>query len=310
MNLIGSLRISVTPSCNLDCVYCHKEGYYETVGPERMAPEEIARAVRVATELGVRKIKVTGGEPLLRGDIAEIIRRLSEIEKVRVLSLTTNGVLLKRFLEENPDLRLDRINVSLDTFRGEVYESITGRGTLGDVIAGIEKATSDGRLVEINMLMLKDINIGEIDDMIAFANKVGANIQFIELVKTEENEDFHKRHFYPLSKVEDHLGKRADRIEPRASRYDRMVYYIGNSQIVTCKVVRNPEECSGLRCKLLRITADGKIRFFMIKDDRYVLDLLGPMRSGASDGELRDIFLRAIELSKEIDRKRRVSDVS
>jgi cyclic pyranopterin phosphate synthase len=301
MNLIGSLRISVTPHCNLNCIYCHREGYYETVGSERLTPEEIARVVEIATDLGVRKIKVTGGEPLIRKDIANILRALSNIEKIAVLSLTTNGILLKNFIEENPDIYLDRINVSLDTLRRDVYKSLGGKDRLNDVIGGIKKAVSSGMLVEINTLVLKEKNLDEIEDIIAFANEVGANIQFIELVQTEENKEFYKKNYYPLSKLEEWLEDRADSIERRRSKFDRMVYHIGRSQIVTCKVVEDPEECSGLRCKLLRITADGKIRFFMIKDNRYTFDLLGPLRSGASDSEIKNIFLKAIELSKEIN---------
>ncbi len=306
-DLIGSLRISVTPSCNLDCVYCHREGYNETVRKERMSPDEIARVVRITTGLGVRKIKITGGEPLLRADIAEIIEKISNIDKIAVLSFTTNGVLLKDFLEQHPGLKIDRINVSLDSLRRDVYRSIAGKDRLYDVIAGINKAACDGIPVELNTLVLKgmtDLTAGGIPDIIAFANENNVNIQFIELVKTDKNKEFYEKHFYPLEDVERFLEKRADFVEARAKKYDRKVFYIGNSQIVTCKVVRDPRECSSLRCKLLRITADGRIKFFMINDDRYILDLLRPMRDGASDAEIREIFIRAAELSEELNEER------
>lgn len=260
-----------------------------------MRPDEIARVARIASDLGVRKIKITGGEPLLRKDIAQIINKLSEIKKIALLSITTNGILLEEFLEKNPEIPLDRINVSLDTLKEEVYAYFTGKNAWNEVVAGIKKASSLGMLIEINMLVLKD-NVSEIDDMIRFANEIGANIQLIELVKTEENKAFYEKHFYPMSKVEEFMEKKADKIQRRASKFDRMVYFVGGSQIVTCKVVQDPEECSGLRCKLLRITADGKIRFFMIHDDEYVLELLNPMRKGASDEEIKRIFLKASQM--------------
>jgi len=298
--LIGSLRISVTPDCNLKCIYCHKEGYRETVSRERFTPDEIARIANIATGIGVRKIKITGGEPLLRKDIAEILRKLSELKKISVLSITTNGVFLKKFLEENPDIYLDRINVSLDTLRKEVYASIGGQDTLEEVLEGIKKAVSIGIPVEINTLVLKEKNLDEIDDIIVFANDVGCNIQFIELIETRENKEFYGDNYYPISELEKYLEKRADSLEVRRSKYDRMVYHVGNSQIVTCKAVQDPDECSGLRCKLLRITADGKLRFFMIDDDRYVFDLLGPIRRGISDEEIMEILSEAAKLSKQI----------
>jgi GTP 3',8-cyclase len=303
-HLIGSLRISVTPSCNLDCVYCHKEGYNETIRKERMSPDEIARVVRIATGLGVRKIKITGGEPLLRNDIATIIENISKIDKIAVLSFTTNGVLLHDFLERNPGLGIDRINVSLDSLKRGVYESIVGKDRLFDVIAGINKAVCDGIQVELNTLVLKDLTAGEVSDITAFANRNDTNVQFIELVKTDGNQEFYGKHFYPLEKVEEFLENKADFVEAGAKKYDRKVFHVGNSQIVTCKVVRDPRECSSLRCKLLRVTADGRIKFFMINDDRYILDLLGPMRDGAGDAEIKEIFIKAARLSEELNERR------
>ncbi len=301
MKVLPSLRISVTPECNLACIFCHREGYYEVVKKDRLSPDEIARIVRIGKELGLGKVKITGGEPLLRKDIGDILRKLSEL-RVGFLSLTTNGVLLRDFLEENGSCGMHRINVSLHTLDRTKYRRLMGKDTLDNVLSGIEKAVDLGITVELNTLVLKGINDNEIFDIIDYANEVGANIQFIELVKTPNNRSFFEKHHYPLDILEDILKERADKFIDRKSKFDRATFIIGRSKISTCKIVTDPEHCSGLRCKGLRITADGKIRFFLMPYEDYLGDLLEPLRNGASDEELKMVFLRAIKKRDELDR--------
>ncbi len=301
MKMLPSLRISVTPECNLSCIFCHREGYYEVVKRDRLLPDEIARIVRIGKELGLGKVKITGGEPLLRNDIADILRKISEL-KVGFLSLTTNGVLLKKFLEENGSCGMHRINVSLHTLNRDKYRMLMGKDRLKDVLSGIEKAIELGITVELNTLVLKGINEDEIFDIIEYANDVGANIQFIELVKTHSNREFFEKHHYPLDILEEILKEKADKFIDRKSKFDRATFIIGRSKISTCKIVTDPEHCSGLRCKGLRITADGKIRFFLMPYKEYLGDLLKPLRNGASDEELKEVFLSAIRKRDELDR--------
>ncbi len=301
MKLLPSLRISVTPECNLACVFCHKEGYYEVLNRDRLKPSEIARIVKVCKELGLGKVKITGGEPLLRNDIGTILKKISELN-VGFLSLTTNGVLLKRFLEENGSCGMHRINVSLHTLNRKKYKKLMGKDHLKDVLSGIEKAIELGVTVELNTLVLRGINENEVFDIVEYANNVGANIQFIELVKTPNNKEFFEKHHYPLDILEGILKEKADKFIDRKSKFDRATFIIGRSKISTCKIVTDPEHCSGLRCKGLRITADGKIRFFLMPYKDYLGDLLKPLRNGASDEELKEVFLSAIRKRDELDR--------
>ena len=162
---LTSMRISITSRCNLNCIYCHHEGITRNTGIE-MTPEEIEEIVRISTEFGVRKVKITGGEPLLRKDIVSIVKKISDVSGVEDVSLTTNAMFLEKLAKELKIAGLNRINISIDTLKSKVFSEITQGGNLSTVQRGIEKAIEVGlKPVKLNMVIMKGINNREIHNI-------------------------------------------------------------------------------------------------------------------------------------------------
>src|SRR5208283_3281582 len=156
-----NLRISITQRCNIHCVYCHREGEVKRANrsAEKMAVQEIVRISKIAVSLGIARIKLTGGEPLMRKDLPEIVSNVASVPGLNDLSLTTNGLLLGGMAKELHERGLKRINISLPSLNGETYRKLTG-GKLQDALAGIKAATEVGFCpVKLNMVILKDVNV-------------------------------------------------------------------------------------------------------------------------------------------------------
>ncbi|NOZ83101.1 MAG: GTP 3',8-cyclase MoaA [Euryarchaeota archaeon] len=264
---IPSLRVSVTGRCNLRCVYCHGEGAQEVRSSRRLSPQEIERIVRVGMGFGVRKVKLTGGEPLLRRDIAELVRRLSALPLAGV-SLTTNGVLLAELAEELSEAGLARVNVSLDTLDERLYRRLTG-GELRRVLAGVEAAKNAGLRVELNTVLMRGLNEGEVWGILEFASQHGCSVQLIELVRGSSGE-FYRRHHMSLEGVEAELRRKGEVLRRRRSPHDRPVYLVRGVRVSLCSSVRSTAGCSGVRCSGLRLTADGCLRSFSYSDSGRV----------------------------------------
>jgi cyclic pyranopterin phosphate synthase len=285
-----NLRVSITQRCNLKCSYCHREG--EVISGKEMTPEEMARLVSLGSSLGMKKLKLTGGEPLVRDDVVEIVRLCAE--RTQEVSMTTNGVLLSEFASSLKGAGLRRVNVSLDTLDPKTYESVSGIDALDQVLDGIRAAISVGLSpVKLNMVVMKDINSSEIEDMIRFSAEVGAVLQLIELEASRErmNDGYYAKHHYPLDVIESQLAARAVRVVAR-SLHRRMKYYLpGEVEIV--RPMHNTVFCAN--CHRLRITSNGHLKPCLLSNDGMI-DVLGPMRNQASDQELKELFHKAVEL--------------
>ncbi len=179
---ITYLRISVTDRCNLRCVYCMPEKGISLLNHDEIISYEIIlRLVSVLAKHGVNKIRITGGEPLVRKGLAGFIESISGISGIKDVSLTTNGVLLERYARELYDAGLKRINISLDSLKEDIFRKITRTGSLKDVITGINLAKNMGfNPIKINTVLIKGINDGEIIDFVDFARKLELNLRFIE----------------------------------------------------------------------------------------------------------------------------------
>ncbi len=292
---VKSIRVSVTEDCNLRCFYCHREGEWHR-HIEYMTPEEIERILRVARDLGIRKVKFTGGEPLVRDDIVEIVRRAAPLMD-RDVSLTTNGTLLAKYAEDLKEAGLMRANISLDTLDREKYRRITGLDLLSDAIEGVYAATNAGlHPVKLNMVLLKGINEDEIEDLIRFSADSGAILQIIELetpVEKEQTSFFRKYHVNPKF-IEEHLEKMADEIQYNELHRRKRFRFKVDGKVAEVEIVRpmhNSEFC--MYCTRIRLTSDGKLKPCLLRNDNLV-DILTPLRNGASDEELRKIFVEAI----------------
>jgi GTP 3',8-cyclase len=289
-----NLRVAITNKCNLRCSYCHGEG--EERRPEQyneeMSVQEIVRIVRVAVNLGISRVKLTGGEPLMRKDIVDIVKDISAISDLMDLSMTTNGSMLGNLAEELHLAGLKRVNISLPALEGTVYNKLTG-GAIDDAIHGVTAAVEAGLCpVKLNMLILKGINDEAVGDMIEFAAKTSTVLQLIELEPINVSRSFYQANHHFLDQYEDALQQKALKVETRRFMQNRHVYYLPDVKVETVRPIENTEFC--LNCSRLRVTSDGKLKPCLMRNDN-LLDLLTPLREGASDKELTRLFTLANE---------------
>ncbi|AGB05221.1 molybdenum cofactor biosynthesis protein A [Aciduliprofundum sp. MAR08-339] len=292
---VKSIRVSLTERCNLNCFYCHREGEWHRHRNE-MAPEEVERILKIARALDIRKVKFTGGEPLMREDIVDIVARAAPLMD-RDVSLTTNGTLLSKYAQDLKDAGLMRVNISLDTLDPEKYRKITRNGDLKDAMDGVHAAIDAGlNPVKLNMVLLRGINEDEIERMIEFSAETGAILQIIELetpVERENTQFFKKYHVNPKF-IEEHLEKVADEINYNELHRRKRFRFKFGSRMAEVEIVRpmhNSTFC--MYCTRIRLTSDGKLKPCLLRNDNLV-DILGPLRNGASDDELLEIFKEAI----------------
>jgi cyclic pyranopterin phosphate synthase len=284
-----NLRIAVTNRCNLKCPYCHGEGEdkLNSNSSQEMATDEIIRIARIAVGLGISKIKLTGGEPLVRGDISEITKGINRAEGLRDLSMTTNGTLLAPLAERLYAGGLKRVNISLPTLDEKVYYELTG-GRVKDALEGIEAAIDIGFFpVKLNMLILKGINDSNVPEMIEFAGNTGTILQLIELEPINMTSDYFSARHKSLNEYETMLKKQATRIETRQYMQKRQVFYLPRAVIETVHPIENTEFC--LHCTRLRVTSAGQLKPCLMRNDNTV-DILTPMREGASETQLVELF--------------------
>ena len=275
------------------CSHCHHEG--QSPASEEMTPAEISRIVRVASGLGVRKVKLTGGEPLLRADICEIVSSISPL--VSEVSLTTNGSKLSELAVPLRDAGLNRINVSLHTLDGKRYTRLCGLDMVDKAVKGITSSVEAGLSpVKVNMVVLKNLNERDIQPMIDFCGRVGAVLQLIEYMAKREDENgrqFAER-FFSLRDTEALLAKRASGISVNEIHRRRKYHVDNNGSPVTVEVVRpmhNTEFCAN--CTRIRMSSDGKVKPCLM-DKAGTVDLLTPLRQGADDALLAELFLKCV----------------
>ncbi len=264
--VVTNLRIAVTNKCNLRCFYCHKEG--EKNPGKEISAERIIEIAKAFRELGVKKLKITGGEPLLRKDILDIIQNLPDFEEI---SMTTNGILLEDHAEELKECGLSRVNVSLDTLDAEKYRWITRVGDVQKVISGIESAVDAGLTpVKVNMLVLKGVNESEVDELLDFTNSFNksqtrAILQVIELVPFAGFE----KYFFDISTIEERYAKIATQKRIRAM-HRRTQYFTPKGVIEFVKPMDNTAFC--MHCNRMRVTSDGKLKPCLLRDETINID--------------------------------------
>ena len=288
---ILSLRITLTNRCNVNCLYCHHDGMVKS--KDEMTADELYTICKIAKKIGVRKIRLSGGEPLLKKDIIEIVERIASLD-FKDISMTTNGILLGKYAQDLKDSGLDRVNVSLDTLNRETFEFITKKDYLEDAKNGILKAVEVGLYpVKINMVIMKDINQNEIEDMFEFCKEHGIVLQLIELIESESCDDdkFSEDYHYKLDDIESELADMADDVREREFMQGRKKYYIDGGEIEVVKPVDNAKFCA--KCSRLRITPDGKIKPCLLRNDNLV-ELISHVRNGESEEELEKIFINGI----------------
>ena len=206
-----NLRISITQRCNLQCAYCHREGEVKRANrsAEKMSVEEIVRIAKIAVGLGISRIKLTGGEPLNRKDVCDVVKGIAAVPGLKDLSMTTNGLLLGCMSQELFAAGLNRVNISLPTLNPKTYNKLTG-GKVEKVLGGIRAAIDAGFCpVKLNMVVLKDVNVDAVPEMIDFAQETGTVLQLIELDPVNVSDSYYSAHHRFLDEQEEMLRQKA-----------------------------------------------------------------------------------------------------
>jgi cyclic pyranopterin phosphate synthase len=261
-----------------------------------MTPEEIFRITSIGVEYGISKVKLTGGEPLLRRDLEDIVRLLSSLKDIVEISMVTNARQLT--YERAVELKksgLSRININLPSVKEATYREIVGRD-VGDALRGVESAVEAKILpIKLNMVLLKGLNSDEVEDMMRFAKKVGATLQLIELEPLKRGSLFYNQYHYPLDQIESEISSKASDVRVRYSMQMRKVYTVDGLEVEIVRPVGNPDFCR--HCAKMRLTSDGKLKPCLMVQDN-MLDILSPMRRGENIEVLRRIFMDAVYLRR------------
>ena len=282
---IDYLRISVIDRCNLRCVYCMPEEGIESIPhDEILTYDEILRICEIVSELGIRKIKITGGEPLVRKDIVNLIRDIKNIDKIEQVTLTTNGILLHEMLDDLYDAGIDAINISLDTLNKDNFKKITRRDGLEKVLMSIDKAYDLGIRVKINCLAIRDFNLRELVEIASFAKDREIDVRFIELMPI----GFGKKYTQIdndeiLSILESRFGTFEIVTEKRGNGPAK---YYRNQNMKGCIgfiSAISHEFCES--CNRIRLTSSGFLKLCLHYNKG--IDLKGPIRNGISDDDLK-----------------------
>ena len=289
---IDYLRISVIDRCNLRCVYCMPEEGIESIPhDEILTYDEILRICEIVSELGIRKIKITGGEPLVRKDIVNLIRDIKNIDKIEQVTLTTNGILLHEMLDDLYDAGIDAINISLDTLNKDNFKKITRRDGLEKVLMSIDKAYDLGIRVKINCLAIRDFNLREIVEIASFAKDREIDVRFIELMPI----GFGKKYTQIdndeiLSILESRFGTFEIVTEKRGNGPAK---YYRNQNMKGCIgfiSAISHEFCES--CNRIRLTSSGFLKLCLHYNKG--IDLKGPIRNGISDEDLKKLIHNTI----------------
>ncbi|WP_062210990.1 GTP 3',8-cyclase MoaA [Streptomyces sp. NBRC 109706] len=289
------LRVSLTDRCNLRCTYCMpEEGLAWLPKPELLTDDEIVRLVGVAVrELGVTEVRFTGGEPLLRPGLVSVVERCAALTPRPRLSLTTNGIGLERTAEALRAAGLDRVNVSLDTLSSEVFHRITRRRRHDDVLRGLAAAKAAGLTpVKVNSVLLPGVNDTEAPELLAWALEHEYELRFIEQMPLDAQHGWQRARMITAEEVLASLRTRFT-LTPEDGRgsapAERWLVDGGPGRVGVIGSVTRPF-CSA--CDRTRLTADGQVRNCLFAHEES--DLRGPLRAGADDAELAELWRRAM----------------
>jgi GTP 3',8-cyclase len=291
------LRVSLTDRCNLRCSYCMPaEGLDWLPSPQLLTDDEVVRLVRIGVEqLGITEVRFTGGEPLLRRGLAGIVQRTADMRPRPELSLTTNGIGLSRLAGPLRAAGLDRINVSLDTLRPDTFKALAKRDRLADVLAGLAAAAAAGIApVKVNSVLMRDVNDTDAAALLRYCLEHGYQLRFIEQMPLDAQHRWRRNDMVTADEILAALSAEftltPDDPQQRGSAPAEIFLVDGGpARVGVIGSVTRPF-CGA--CDRVRLTADGQIRNCLFAREEN--DLRGPMRSGATDGELAERWLRAV----------------
>jgi len=303
---ISYLRLSITDRCNLRCMYCMPKGEQDKAKhtktgeilphSELLSYEEMSKVVRIAVDMGMNKLRLTGGEPLVRKGILNFIHELFSIEGLDEVRLTTNGVLLPDYAERLYSEGVRHLNISLDSLQPKKFFAVTGRDEFNKVWEGLLKARDLGFRVKINVVAMKGINDDEFSDFAQLALSEPVQVRFIEFMPLGEKSSWEKEQFIKADEIKSIIS-RAGQLTPFKGKYDEgpaRVYALedslGRKGSVGFISPISHHFCD--RCNRLRLTSEGRLRACLLNDKET--DLKGLLRSGASDQRIRQSIRQTI----------------
>jgi cyclic pyranopterin phosphate synthase len=292
---IHYLRISLTDHCNLRCIYCMPEDMTFRPNADLMQDGEIFFLTKLFASLGIDKIRLTGGEPSVRANIVDIVRGISSTEGIRSVSMTTNGVLLKKLAQPLADAGLQRVNVSIDTLNPAKFKRLTRWGKLEEVWEGILAAEKAGLTpVKLNAVVVKGYNEEDVVDLAALTIDHPWQMRFIEMMPFAGDTDLQINQIITMKQVQENIESEFGKLESaNGGKLDgeAQVYHIPGAKgdVGFISSVTHPF-CSA--CTRVRLTADGKLRLCLLREKE--VDLLTPLRAGASLEELRRLILDGV----------------
>ena len=292
---INYLRISLTDKCNLRCVYCMPEDITFRPRQELLQDEEIDRLVNIFSQLGFTKFRFTGGEPTVRANVVEIIRRTAQTPGVRQVAMTTNGLLLDRLAQPLADAGLQRVNISIDTINPDKFKTLTRWGDVEDVWAGIHAAQEAGIEVKLNAVVVRNYNDAEdVVDLARLTLYQPWQVRFIEMMPFGDVADFQQAGIVPEEELRATIAAALGPLElvnngrlDGEARLFRLQEGIGTLGFISS--VTQPFCAS---CTRARLTADGRLRLCLLREKE--VDLLTPLRNEASNEQLKAIIEEGI----------------
>ena len=291
------LRISLTDHCNLRCLYCMPDEVVFQPSAELMQDDEVITLVKVFTGLGFDKIRLTGGEPTIRSHVVDLVQQIASTPGVDTLTMTTNGVLLSRMAHPLAQAGLQRVNISLDTIDPDKFQTLTRWGSLEDVWSGIHAAEAAGLTpIKINAVVVRDYNEADMTDLARLTLEHPWQIRFIEMMPFGESNGFQTSQLVTATEMRHIIELTLDPLEPvnggdldgeaRIYRLPKAQGDIGFISSVSLPFCHS--------CTRARLTADGRLRLCLLREGE--VDLLTPLRRGATSGELRQLVIDALWL--------------
>lgn len=296
---IEYVRLSVTDQCDLRCFYCMPKGFKDFEEPEHwLTFDEIARVMGAFGQLGVQRVRITGGEPLVRKDIPDLVSRLAALPGINDISLSTNATRMSKHAQALKDAGVARINVSLDSLKPEVFKQVTG-GKLEKVLDGLMAAKAAGfSPIKINMVAMKGVNDGEFEDMVAFCLAHGFTLRFIETMPMgDTGRHASADHYVNLQDVKARLAERFDLVPGvmPGGGPARYMQVAGTDLKIGFITPISQHFCE--TCNRVRLSVDGTI--YTCLGQEHNLELRPLLRAGCSDAELLEAIRRAVDLKPE-----------
>ena len=287
---LANLRLSVTDRCNLRCQYCMPEKDYVWLPKDDILQfEEISRLVDLFVEIGVTKVRLTGGEPFLRRDLPDLVRMLAAKGGIRDLALTTNGILLAEQAQPLHDAGLHRLTVSLDTLRRDRFEALTGSSAFSHVLEGITEASRLFTGLKLDAVIIRGTNDDELVPLIDYGREIGAEVRFIEYMDVGGATRWSMAKVVPRQEMLDTLARRYGPIEPVAGETTAPADRFRLRDGTVFGIISSTTDPFCRNCDRSRLTADGL--WYLCLYAAQGLDLRGPLRAGASIEELRELIV-------------------